>query len=1441
MATKEELLKSLHRIQEAKNIELPTLLSSILPQLIPLTNQENIRSDVIQVLTEALRRIKLSSSPPCLLSVDIFIDLLHSSHLPFSVNFSIAFLDSLSERNYLIGFKNVNNIYRLLSNLLTFEIFSYQSNSLCYYLFLIYCEVEANDGSVNIDIYNEALGKFSLSDQKKLLEIMFDFYIDILLFSFPVVSSTPSSSSSTAVAATASSTIIPSGLSQNRINRIIVKKKIGSTLTAPLLLQWKMKIMMIVNHLTIRSKYQYLTAFIACSYLKENNDIQSSGKRLLNILKDVNSSNDFSKLTTDEDFSSDFLVQFCFSFSSSSSSSSSIDDSSNLLFKDRTSLPKDLQLFALDYLKNNSLLSSNSNTLTSREASSLLQFPSISVLFSVYQKLTKQLTIKHFDEMNDKILKLISELILLFYEKKEAATTSSVISDSRLELIPSVINQIMIILSSYAYSYSTSSVTASSSVIIDLKNVQYDLLYVFLVNYHIALLSKYPELISLLLRIAGTDHTMDRTSLYKLLEEIQNHWKEEEISPSSSFFLSLETQIKSLKENAKSSCRLLYLKWIKRLYGGWNSFVLKEIWSFSGSFLLFLVFCFFISVSSFAGCFFLGDKTEIVSNYCKRQLNELKSLIKENQQNQSFLVNLLNNLIRGLLDIVSSSLSSSSSSSSSLYTILKSSISYQCFCCIGMVCCYLTDISLSSAFHSSSSSSDPMIGYCSFISAFLLNKNIMGFLQLLDHDALHQFVNTILVQNINYSLSSLPQASSSLSDSSSSSSSSEARTKRITMLRSYTSCDSVQLNPSLLQEMISEESIQLLDLLSFLLFSSLLMLNINESNDDSSLERKSTLEKNVTTKISPLFSTNKISRFFLNNCINLLLPQESQSESFLIHSLEKTSQEKIINSLQRNNFDLIRHVLQEKSSLDNEKRVLDVLTSYLSYFTTVYDAVAVVPPAVEGKENETSLSLTEEILICELINSISLMEEILPLVQNTTNVDCTRLFDSYSLETKLLALVKGELNKISLFSYPFVVSSSISCLFRCYQLQKLLSKDIFYRLFTLVSVIKTSSSALSSTSQSLPENEENRNNCWKIIYFTIANLVTSMISFQDEIMNDIRLCDLFDNLLLYDNGLLSLPKGIASSISSQKNEEFKMIPSLLEEKQCLASIILTLLKSWVSFSTIGSVSSVSKLTIRFHSIERILKGLLYFLRINNPFLRDITTLGLIHLYLLCKGASSSSSVDSQSSIVITGLEEGVLTLPSSSSSSSSSTTSQASSTSAVLSLEEYISKEIIISITRKKRPLQRLGFDVLSSGNRNNNATAVGSAGGGETSNNRNNTNNNRNDGGDQQGRERTREEELLEAANAMNIDEIVGMGGIDALLGRNQEANTNNDNAAAAAAEELDNGFRIYEKVCNIAKKVRKKETSSSVFYLHLPFSFRFSLLSSLPSVFVFFFLLFR
>ena len=87
----ESLERIYNRITTTENEELPTVLERLLPKLLPLANQDDLRESVVRILSNVMQRCKLLKSKlPCA----ALLSLIEPSMMPFTSNLAIALLDA---------------------------------------------------------------------------------------------------------------------------------------------------------------------------------------------------------------------------------------------------------------------------------------------------------------------------------------------------------------------------------------------------------------------------------------------------------------------------------------------------------------------------------------------------------------------------------------------------------------------------------------------------------------------------------------------------------------------------------------------------------------------------------------------------------------------------------------------------------------------------------------------------------------------------------------------------------------------------------------------------------------------------------------------------------------------------------------------------------------------------------------------------------------------------------------------------------------------------------------------------------------------------------------------------------------------------------------------------------------------------------------------------
>lgn len=189
-----EDILSLQRIQNrlysTSNQELPSLLTKLLPKLLPLANKEELRNATIGVISDCIRRIKSSK---CIIDLEPLISsCIHPNLMPFACNFSFTLIDitlpfileqsveisksSLAtiEAISAMDKRNKDITSSLVHAIGLFEEFSVQSNSLCFYIMKL------------LDYLPNAINQLSAKDNgsfdlQKIKDILGNYAVDVSL------------------------------------------------------------------------------------------------------------------------------------------------------------------------------------------------------------------------------------------------------------------------------------------------------------------------------------------------------------------------------------------------------------------------------------------------------------------------------------------------------------------------------------------------------------------------------------------------------------------------------------------------------------------------------------------------------------------------------------------------------------------------------------------------------------------------------------------------------------------------------------------------------------------------------------------------------------------------------------------------------------------------------------------------------------------------------------------------------------------------------------------------------------------------------------------------------------------------------------------------------------------------------------------------------------
>eukprot|EP01031_Cornospumella_fuschlensis_P036796 gene36796-44637_t len=196
----ETLNRILVRLQDAKNEELPTILSALIPKVLPLLNTAGLRDKTMAILTEALKRAKLHG---CQLELKVFEDLVGPSSLPFACNFALAFVDSLDSLNQLTGVTHIS-LSKVLCAIAGHKQHAYQSNILLYFA-LKHCSV------VDDILFNQPQ-LLATTHQELLKNILSDYYLDFCIADRALLSSPTAN-------------VVSYGLGDIRKERLLARKK----------------------------------------------------------------------------------------------------------------------------------------------------------------------------------------------------------------------------------------------------------------------------------------------------------------------------------------------------------------------------------------------------------------------------------------------------------------------------------------------------------------------------------------------------------------------------------------------------------------------------------------------------------------------------------------------------------------------------------------------------------------------------------------------------------------------------------------------------------------------------------------------------------------------------------------------------------------------------------------------------------------------------------------------------------------------------------------------------------------------------------------------------------------------------------------------------------------------------------------------------------------
>lgn len=243
------------RLSGTSNDNLPSVLISLIPKLIPLGNNEALRRKVIEISTEIIRRIKLGAVK---LPLKVFAEIIHAKHLPFAPNIGIGLMDGVHSVN-CINEVNPESLGQLLDAVLSHTHLTFLSNSTLYYV-LQYA-----------DSIIPPLLALPEAQQIRAESMIGDYFLDVLLLrDLQLEGATVGS--------------IPPGLSEKRRARLALRKRFLDTLG---LHQLKLNVMAYFTKMALEGTQPYL-CFSAAILAKcdSDNAVSLKGIYLLNLIND---------------------------------------------------------------------------------------------------------------------------------------------------------------------------------------------------------------------------------------------------------------------------------------------------------------------------------------------------------------------------------------------------------------------------------------------------------------------------------------------------------------------------------------------------------------------------------------------------------------------------------------------------------------------------------------------------------------------------------------------------------------------------------------------------------------------------------------------------------------------------------------------------------------------------------------------------------------------------------------------------------------------------------------------------------------------------------------------------------------------------------------------------------------------------------------------------
>jgi hypothetical protein len=217
----------------------------LLPKLIQLLSNEKLSLKVTEILSELLLRLKQFS---CKLPYQDLLQLINPKNCIEVCDWSITFLDLTIDNPLLDNLRHIGFSTSLIELLPLFEVFSLQSNALCYYA--LNCALLTNS-EISININNNCQN------------VLADYLLDILLVQKMLVNNAVGS--------------IQPGLSSQRIDRLTLKKKNWNFQD---LRKAKLSIINLISTNCLSSKYSTLLAVVvACD---EDAEVSTQGTFKMN-------------------------------------------------------------------------------------------------------------------------------------------------------------------------------------------------------------------------------------------------------------------------------------------------------------------------------------------------------------------------------------------------------------------------------------------------------------------------------------------------------------------------------------------------------------------------------------------------------------------------------------------------------------------------------------------------------------------------------------------------------------------------------------------------------------------------------------------------------------------------------------------------------------------------------------------------------------------------------------------------------------------------------------------------------------------------------------------------------------------------------------------------------------------------------------------------------